>query len=127
MKKTNVTKKKNTGASKKTTRKVPVRKAPAKKSSSSRTRKKRLVIAPPETAFFAVNGAVLYSLLDLYNELATMSDEEFSFHAGDESNHFANWVRDVVKDKSCAKDLQSANTRRKARSVVKKYLVKYSY
>lgn len=109
-------------AAKKTV-KAPAKRIVVKKASA---KKPKLVIAESGTAFYATNGAVLYSLADLFTELSTMNDEEFSFHIWPE-NHFSAWVEKVLFDKNCAADLEKADTRRKARSVIKKYLAEYAH
>lgn len=112
-------------AVKKVTKKEPIKKLTIRR---VRLKKKTpLVISSQETAFYAINGAVIYSLLDLYEELQTMLDEEFSFHSDPESNHFSNWMGDILQDEDCAEEFKKANTRRKARMVIKKHLEKYSY
>lgn len=101
-------------------RKITVRRA-------AKSTKITPVIATPENAFYAVNGSVSYSLLDLYSELGTMLEEEFSYHSDPEENHFSNWIKDVLQDEECAESLRKANTRRKARATLKKHLDKYSF
>lgn len=83
-------------------------------------------MAETETAFYATNGAVLYSLADLFEELGTMNDEEFIFHTIPD-NHFSPWVEKILLNKGCADDLEKADTRRKARSVLKKHLAEYAH
>lgn len=105
---------------KRVVKKVTVRRA------STKT-KQPLVISTTETAFYAKNGAILTSLLDLYAELSTMQEEEFSFHCDPGSNHFSNWIRDILSDEECATELSKVDTKRKARTVLKRHLDKYSY
>lgn len=113
------TTKKTASKATKTAKKTTSKKSPAKK-------KTPLVISSSSTAFFATNGAVMHSMLELYEELAGMLEEEFAFHASSaENNHFSNWVREILKDEECAEQLAPADTRRKARSVLKKHLEKY--
>lgn len=49
----------------------------------------------------------------------TMTHETYVFHANTEKNDFANWARDIIKDKILvAKDLQKAPNRAQATKLV---------
>ena len=45
---------------------------------------------------------------ELGDELKTMSNETYAFHANAEKNDFTNWVRDIIKDEGLAKNLQKS-------------------
>jgi hypothetical protein len=118
---------KKVGTGKKQTKKsekIPKKNVLIKKKAPKRTPKKPLVYASDWQVFYAVNGAVLHSMDDLYNELETMLEEEYLYHKNSGDN-FTVWVREVLGDDSCAKDLSKASSRKKARVSLKKHLKKY--
>lgn len=105
-----------------------IKKSSVKKSTTpkrkSRVEKIPLVYAADWNAFYAVNGSVLRSLNDLYNELETMNEGEYLYHK-ESGDHFANWARETLMDDVCAKDLTKASSRTKARASLKKHLKRY--
>lgn len=119
---------------KKSTKKVvkktnSTKKSVGKKPSAAKVKRKRVVKIPLVYAadwqvFYAVNGAALRSLVDLFGELETMREDEYLYHK-ENGDHFVTWVREVLGDDACAKDLSGAATRKKARAVLKKHLVRY--
>ncbi|MEX0933406.1 MAG: hypothetical protein WDZ74_01500 [Candidatus Paceibacterota bacterium] len=107
----------------------PVKKTAKKKPTRAKVAKKRIVKVPLAYAadwqvFYAVNGAVLRSLQDFFNELETMREDEYLYHKNT-GDHFVIWVREVLGDDACAHDLEKATTGKKARTVLKKHLVRY--
>jgi|AntRauTorckE6833_2_1112554.scaffolds.fasta_scaffold19125_2 hypothetical protein len=111
---------KKTSAPRKTVKKKPVHKKVARK----RKVKIPLVYAEDWQVFHAVNGAALRSLEDFYKELETMREDEYLYHKNT-GDHFATWVREVLGDDACARDLLSATSIKKARTVLKKHLSRY--
>jgi hypothetical protein len=69
---------------------------------------------PVEFVFWCNNGCVFSDMQELANGLETMTDETYSFHMNPERQDFANWVRDIIKDKSLASDLLQAANRAQA-------------
>lgn len=67
-----------------------------------------------EHAFMTSDGRVLRNLRELGDELKTMQDETYNYHANGEKNDFANWVQDVVKDTALANSLRKAPNREQA-------------
>lgn len=115
---------------KKTSRKsVSTKKSSKKKSAVAKVTRKRvtkipLIYAADWQVFYAVNGAALRSLVDLFGELETMREDEYLYHKNT-GDHFVTWVREVLGDDACAKDLTKATSRKKARTVLKKHLLRY--
>ena len=115
---------------KKTSRKSEsLKKSVTKEPARSKVAKKRIVKVPLVYAtdwqvFYAVNGAALRSLQDFFNELETMGEDEYLYHKNT-GDHFVTWVREVLGDDACAKDLIKATSRKKARTVLKKHLLRY--
>ena len=77
-----------------------------------------LADVPGEYVFRCCTGNILHNMKELGNELKTMSDESYAFHANAEKNDFTNWVRDIIKDERLARDLQKAPNRIQASKLV---------
>lgn len=98
------------------------KKTPMKKASTPKT----LVYAKNEQSFWVSNGEVLNSLTALYQALASMDEEVFTYHVTKDKNDFSDWVEVVLCDEVCASDLRKAKNPDKACMVVAKHLKKYS-
>jgi hypothetical protein len=85
-----------------------------------------LVCASEEQCFWTTDGSVLKSLEELVFAFGSMEDTVFVYHADGQKNDFAEWVEHVLKDAECAKDLRKAATPKKAHSIAKKHLKKYT-
>jgi hypothetical protein len=101
------------------------KKVVAKRKPSARIPKKPLVYAQDWQVFYAVNGAVLRSMNDLFNELETMMEDEYLYHKNSGDN-FSVWVREVLGDDACASELSGADSKKKARIVLKRHLKFYA-
>lgn len=66
----------------------------------------------PHERFYLKDGKVASSLRDLYYILKDISDDTFYHHVSIERNDFANWVRDVLKQYSIAKEISNIYSRR---------------
>ena len=73
-----------------------------------------------EKAFWVSNGWIIKNLEDLPTALEAMSDETFAFHVNKDKNDFANWVKEVVGDKSLAATLRMVRNRRNSIEVAKR-------
>jgi hypothetical protein len=69
---------------------------------------------PEEYVFRVVNGHTLRSEKELADELKTMSESDYSYHANGQKNDFALWVKDIIKDDTLARDLQRAPNKNQA-------------
>src|SRR5512138_2833990 len=78
--------------------------------------------APAERVFWCHAGRIFRDISELGNGLASMSDEMFHYHANDEKNDFASWVKDVIGDQQLANELYRSHTRSDAASAVEKRL-----
>jgi len=67
---------------------------------------KKLVVASPEHVFRVCNGHTLETLLDLYDELRTIDEKDFTVHVLGKRNDFANWVADILLDVELAESLR---------------------
>lgn len=77
-----------------------------------------LANVPEEYVFRCGTGHILSNMRELGDELKSISDESYAFHANAEKNDFTNWVRDIVKDERLAKDLQKAPNQAQAAKLV---------
>ena len=55
--------------------------------------------------FFATNGKIFASLVDLKNGLREMSEEHFFHHVREGGNDFSNWIRECLGDVRLADSL----------------------
>jgi len=101
---------------KKTIKKVAVRDADKKRS---------IINAYNEKCFWVHNGPVLSNLKDLLRAFSYMTETQFSHHVNKEKNDFSEWVKTVLLDEECAKELSKASTPKKAVQVVEKNLKDY--
>jgi hypothetical protein len=85
---------------------------------SSEVRKRYLAASPAEHMFWCQDGRVFRDMADLARGLDSMADEVFSYHANDDKNDFANWVRDVIGDQQLAGELSRAHGRIAAAAAV---------
>lgn len=80
--------------------------------------KRFLADVPEDYAFRCHDGLILQSMEQLGSALNSMTDETYVFHANTEKNDFSNWVRDIIKDRILANDLQKATNRAQAAKLV---------
>jgi hypothetical protein len=85
-------------------------------------RKKYLAPSPAERVFWCHDGRVFRDMAELARGLDSMSDDVFAYHANDEKNDFANWVRDVIGDQQLAGELLRASVRAAAAEAVKRWV-----
>lgn len=67
-------------------------------------------VTEPEKRFFLHQGEALESLEDLFTELQTIEEHQFSHHVNDERHDFATWVEHCFEDKFLAKRMRSAKS-----------------
>ncbi len=89
---------------------------------STPTDGRRLVSAShPELTFKMQGGGIIHNVPELKNAMATMSDATYSYHANEHKNDFSTWIQEVFKDRSVARALNKAKTRRAALNVLKQF------
>jgi hypothetical protein len=112
-----------------TTKKVAGKKVGgAKKPAGQKNLKKAkrvLVQAQGEQCFWTHNGAIISTLIDLSNLLASMHADIFKYHVKKDKNDFADWVEFVLGDAELAKSLRSARTPKSAQTYVVRRLKIY--
>lgn len=67
-----------------------------------------LADVPQEHVFWCCDGQILKNLRDLRDAFAVMNENTFAYHVNASKNDFHNWVRDIIKDDTLAKDLLKA-------------------
>lgn len=85
---------------------------------------KALVMTCSCCSFWASNGAVLRTLVDLRNELEKMTAEEFSKHATAEKNDFAAWVGTALEEATLAKAMRTVKTQKALVKKISEHLKK---
>ena len=104
-----------------------VKKTKGKRSSKSRTKVKRtLVHAQGEQCFWASNGAIISTLVDLAHLLASIEESVYKHHARKDKNDFADWVEFVLGDSELAASLRKAKKPKTARTLVVRRLKVYN-
>jgi len=56
------------------------------------------IITDPSKYFYAIDGQIFKSLLDLMNGLEIMDKNTFNHHVNDSKNDFSNWIKGVFGD-----------------------------
>ena len=65
----------------------------------------------PEFYFKVVDGSEIKSLAELADALDRMSDDSFFYHANEQRNDFANWIRDIFSEQQLAEQMTKCNSR----------------
>jgi hypothetical protein len=103
--------------------------ASAKKGSAPKRNLKKskrvLVQAQGEQCFWANNGYIISTLIDLSNLLSSIEKEVFEYHVRKDKNDFADWVEFVLGDAELAKGLRKARKPKAAQGLVVKRLKIY--
>ena len=86
--------------------------------------RKLLGKSPEKTSFNLHDGRRLQSVLELIDELETMSEEAFREYVTDTENHFANWVEHVFDDKLLAEDMRRIKNKMDTQRTILKHLVR---
>ena len=76
---------------------------------------------PTEHTFVLNDGRRLKNLNELAVMLQDMNDSVFSHHVNDSKNDFANWVRDIVKEKDMADSISSKRTKKELLATLRNF------
>jgi len=60
---------------------------------------------PEQYTFRCCDGSVFWNLRDLARAVSSMKEDVFTFHVNDQKNDFANWIADVIGDRTLARQL----------------------
>jgi hypothetical protein len=64
-----------------------------------------------EFVFWLCDGRTIRNLTELGAALKDMRDDVFGYHVNAEKNDFANWIRDIIGDKTLASSISKLKTR----------------
>ncbi len=64
-----------------------------------------------DEVFWSHDGRMFKNLQELALGLIAMDDETYMYHANNNKNDFAHWVREVVGDQETARELETAVSR----------------
>jgi len=78
-----------------------------------------MMVVKPEHYFWLNDGRVIKDIDELAKALEKMHDDIFNHHVTDNRNDFANWIRDVIKDKGLAKKIAASRTKADAHKHVR--------
>lgn len=78
------------------------------------------VCAVGRECFWVNNGPVLRDIEELYSALSTMPETQFCYHVRGKKNDFADWVEDVLGDRTLARRLRKAGKVKSAATAVAK-------
>jgi len=73
----------------------------------------------PENYFYTCDGKVLKNFVDFSIYVSKISNESFSHHVRADSNDFSNWIRDILKKKEIASDIEKIKTVDELKAYVK--------
>lgn len=88
--------------------------------------KRKLIQAPDGQEFWVHNGPALRNLHDLRDIMNTISHDQFNYHVAPGKNDFANWVRDILQDQGCARELMRCKTPLSTKRTIIKFLRQYA-
>lgn len=80
-------------------------------------KKKRIVAEGPE-CFWVHHGPILRTLEELRRALQEMSDEQYKHHIEGGRNDFSVWIKEILKDPTCAQAIRRVKKRETAISKV---------
>jgi hypothetical protein len=106
---------------------ITTSKSTKKSGTKSATSKKKqpLTVAEGERCFWACDGQILATLVDLEHALERMTGDAYAHHVNGDRNDFASWVEFVLEDTTCADGLRRARGQEAARMCVSKRLSFY--
>lgn len=96
-------------------KKVVKKSAPKKVAKNT---KRALVCANNDQCFWTTDGKIISNLVELRDQLASMSEAVFGYHVTRQKNDFADWVEYVLSDPDLAASLRRTLKPNTARTVV---------
>jgi hypothetical protein len=67
-----------------------------------------------EKVFWSHDGRTFKNMQELALGLISMDDETYMYHANNNKNDFAHWVKEVIGDRETARELETAMSRTEA-------------
>jgi len=108
-----------------TTKKTTAKKSLEGSKKNLKKSKRVLVQAQGDQCFWANNGAIIGTLIELSNFLSSVPPDTFKHHVNRQKNDFADWVEFVLGDAELATTLRSAHAPKTARTYVERRLKIY--
>lgn len=85
----------------------------------------KLLGRAPETKMFVLHdGRKIKNVLELVDELETMTEEDFRKFVNETENHFANWIEHVFDSKDLAEEMRTIHNRIDTQRAILKKLVR---
>lgn len=81
------------------------------------------VLQDPDKYFWLVSGKPIRSLLELFDKLKELTDEEFDHHLNEKKNDFHQWINDVFGEHKLAEMVKACTHRDEFRAKVNAYLL----
>ena len=78
--------------------------------------------APQENIFILCNGKPVKNVKELADVIDKLEDSVFEHHVKQDQNHFAAWVKDVIKDAELAEKLAGAKDKKHVQLVLYKHI-----
>ena len=75
---------------------------------------------PTDKSFFVHDGPIVNNLMEFYNVLMEMTDEQFDYHRNSGRNDFYNWLKHVVRDQRLANETCRVKSRETMARRIKK-------
>ena len=97
---------------------------PKKKTNRKRTSKKVAVKtnAPKQHYFILCNGKPVKNIKELADVIEDLEEHVFNHHVKEDSNDFANWVKDIFKDIELAEKIAGAKDKKHMQLVIYKHI-----
>ena len=95
-----------------------------KRLSPKQRRRKLLKDAPENMQFWLKTGIPIKNVVELANAFEQMEHDTYYHHANEQKNDFSSWVKEVLDEKTLARDLQTAKSKQEAHTLTLKHLVK---
>ena len=80
--------------------------------------------APETKSFTLKDGRKVRTVLELIDELETMTEDQFRHFVTETENHFANWIEHVFDTKDLAQELRTIHTRMDTQRAILKKMVR---
>ena len=96
-----------------------------KTESKSETKPEPKILIVPvmqENYFVLHDGTVIKDYRELAANLATMSDDAFSYHVNNDKNDFATWIHDIFKEEELAADIRKCRSKVEMEALLYKWL-----
>ncbi len=95
-----------------------------KRLTKGQRRRKLAKNAKEEQSFVLADGNKIRNLIDLAEAMETISHELYSQHVNEEKNDFSTWTKEVIGEKTLARNLLGVSDKTQAQITILKHIVK---